>query len=155
MIQFGDCNSYLQPESGLEESTKEQPFALEPTAPHDEPARLPAAPHNSRVDSLPPEFLRLLSRRPQMPGDVIANRYKLVATLGNGGMGQVFVAENLSIGRRVAIKVLKADLLADATFRRRFQQEAEAIAAIEHKNVARFFDIVVGDPTFLVMEFVS
>jgi len=90
-----------------------------------------------------------------MPGDVIANRYKLLATLGNGGMGQVFVAENLSIGRRVAVKVLKAELLADATFRRRFQQEAEAIAAIEHKNVARFFDIVVGDPTFLVMEFVS
>jgi tRNA A-37 threonylcarbamoyl transferase component Bud32 len=69
-------------------------------------------------------------------------------------MGQVFVAENLSIGRRVAIKMLKAELLADPTFRRRFQQEAQAIAAIEHRNVARFFDLVVGDPTFLVMEFV-
>jgi tRNA A-37 threonylcarbamoyl transferase component Bud32 len=96
----------------------------------------------------------VLSRRPLSPGDVIANRYKLVETLGNGAMGQVFIGEIQSIGRRVAIKVLKPQLLADAQFRRRFQQEAEAVAAIEHRNVARFFDLVVGDPTFLVMEYV-
>ena len=89
-----------------------------------------------------------------MIGDVVAGRYKLQETLGNGAMGQVFIAESLSIGRRVAIKMLKAELLADASFRKRFQQEAQAIAAIEHRNVARFFDLVVGDPTFLVMEFV-
>ncbi len=69
-------------------------------------------------------------------------------------MGQVFVAENLAIGQKVALKVLKPDLLADATFRMRFQQEAEAIAAVEHRNVARFLDLVVGDPTFIVMEYV-
>src|SRR5262249_3893299 len=39
-------------------------------------------------------------------------------------------------------------------FRQRFQREAQAIASIEHPNVARFFDLVVGDPTFLVMEYV-
>src|SRR5437660_9834692 len=50
--------------------------------------------------------------------------------------------------------VLKAELLADASFRQRFQHESEAIAAIEHPNVARFLDLVVGDPTFLVMEYV-
>ena len=50
--------------------------------------------------------------------------------------------------------MLKPELLADAQFRQRFQHEAEAIAAIEHRNVARFFDLVVGDPTFLVMEYV-
>ena len=69
-------------------------------------------------------------------------------------MGQVFVAENLAIGQKVALKVLKPELLADATFRMRFQQEAEAIAAVEHRNVARFLDLVVGDPTFIVMEYV-
>jgi predicted Ser/Thr protein kinase len=89
-----------------------------------------------------------------MPGDVIAGRYQLIEALGNGSMGQVFVGEIQSIGRRVAIKVLKPQLLVDAQFRRRFQQEAEAVAAIEHRNVARFFDLVVGDPTFLVMEYV-
>ena len=128
--------------------------ALEPTSPSDEPSRLPAIPGGSRVDQLPQDFLQVLSRRPLLPGDVIASRYRLVETLGNGAMGQVFIGEILSIGRRVAIKVLKPELLVDAQFRRRFQQEAEAVAAIEHRNVARFFDLVVGDPTFLVMEYV-
>ena len=129
-------------------------FATEPTSPSEEPSRLPAIPGGSRVDTLPQDFLQVLSRRPLLPGDVIASRYKLVETLGNGAMGQVFVGEIQSIGRRVAIKVLKPELLVDAQFRRRFQQEAEAVAAIEHRNVARFFDLVVGDPTFLVMEYV-
>jgi tRNA A-37 threonylcarbamoyl transferase component Bud32 len=130
-------------------------FALEPTSPSDdEPSRLPAIPGGSRVDNLPQDFLQVLSRRPLLSGDVIAGRYKLIETLGNGAMGQVFVGEIQSIGRRVAIKVLKPELLVDAQFRRRFQQEAEAVAAIEHRNVARFFDLVVGDPTFLVMEYV-
>jgi serine/threonine-protein kinase len=133
---------------------KEHGFELDRALDSDEPPRLPAAPGVSRVDTLSEDFLRFLSRRPYAIGDVIAGRYKLIETLGDGAMGQVFVAENLSIGRRVAIKMLKPELLADAQFRKRFQQEAQAIAVIEHRNVARFFDLVVGDPTFLVMEFV-
>ena len=120
-----------------------------------EPAGLPQPPRGvSRVDSLPEEFVKLLQRRPLLLGDVLAERYRLVETLGDGAMGTVFVAENLSIGRKVAVKVLKPELLTNADFRRRFQQEAEATAAIEHRNVARFLDLVVGDPTFLVMEYV-
>jgi serine/threonine protein kinase len=70
-------------------------------------------------------------------------------------MGKVFVAEDGVMGRRrVAVKLLKPELLAEASFRKRFQHEAMAIAVIEHRNVARFIDLVVGDPTFLVMEFV-
>ncbi|HEX6837548.1 MAG TPA: hypothetical protein VF334_13300, partial [Polyangia bacterium] len=98
--------------------------ALEPTSPSDEPSRLPAIPGGSRVDQLPQDFLQVLSRRPLMPGDVIASRYKLQETLGNGAMGQVFIGEILSIGRRVAIKVLKPELLANPEFRARFQNEA-------------------------------
>src|SRR5205807_7097975 len=109
----------------------------------------------SRVEDLPDEFIRLLQRRPILVGSVLVGRYKLVEALGDGAMGQVFVAENLAIGKRVAIKVLKPELLADATFRQRFQHEAEAMAAIDHRNVARFLDLVVGDPTFLVMEYVK
>jgi tRNA A-37 threonylcarbamoyl transferase component Bud32 len=108
----------------------------------------------SRVDTLPDEFIKLLQKSELAIGDVIAGRFKLVEPLGDGAMGQVFVAENLAIGRKVAIKVLKNELLADPSFRQRFQQESEAIAAIEHRNVARFLDLVVGDPTFLVMEYV-
>src|SRR5437868_3166011 len=104
---------------------------------------------------MPEDFVMLLSRRRHFIGEVIAGRYKLVERLGVGAMGQVFAAENLAIGRRVAVKVLKAELLADADFRKRFQREAEAIAAIDHRNVVRFLDLVVGDPVFLVMEYLT
>jgi tRNA A-37 threonylcarbamoyl transferase component Bud32 len=118
---------------------------------------LPAPPRAgvSRVDTLPDSFVQLLQRRPVLIGDVISARYKILQALGDGAMGQVFVAENLAIGKRVALKVLKPELLMDAVFRQRFQHEAEAMAAIEHRNVARFLDLVVGDPTFLVMEYVK
>ena len=121
-----------------------------------EPDTAPRPPLSaSRVDKISEEFARLLSRRQQRIGEILGNRYRIVDQLGDGGMGQVFVAENLSIGNRVAIKVLKAEFLADAAFRQRFQHEAEAIAAVEHQNVGRLYDLVVGDPTFLVMEYLK
>jgi serine/threonine-protein kinase len=119
-----------------------------------EPEWLPSPPGVSRLDTLPEDFIAALSRRPLAPGDVLAGRYKLIESLGDGAMGQVFVAENLAIGRRVAVKLLKPELLIDRSFRLRFQQEATATAAVEHRNVARFFDLVAGDPTFLVVEYV-
>jgi serine/threonine protein kinase len=108
----------------------------------------------SRVDTLPEEFAKLLGHKRPEAGEVIGNRFKLIEKLGGGAMGDVFIAENVAINVRVAVKLLKPDLLADSHFRQRFQREAQAIASIEHPNVARFFDLVVGDPTFLVMEYV-
>jgi serine/threonine protein kinase len=118
--------------------------------------KLPKIPRRgfSRVDTLPDGFLQVLEKKPLAPGDVIGERYQLIEKLGDGAMGQVFVAENQGIGKRVAVKVLRHELLQDSEFRQRFQREAEAIAAIEHRNVARFLDLVVGNPTFLVMEYV-
>src|SRR4051794_9193654 len=108
----------------------------------------------SRVDTMPDGFAKLIGQQALGAGDVIGGRYKLIKSLGNGGMGQVLVAENVSIGMRVAVKLLKPELLANPEFRQRFQNEAQAVAAIEHPNVARFFDLVVGDPTFIIMEYV-
>lgn len=110
--------------------------------------------HLSRIDSISDEFLRLLTTAPPEVGDVLDERYKIVERLGDGAMGHVFVAETLAFGRRVAVKILRPELLASASFRQRFQQEAEAVAKIDHPNVARFLDLVVGNPTFLVMEYV-
>lgn len=87
-------------------------------------------------------------------GAVIGGRYRVLELLGEGGMGQVFIAENMSIGLRVAIKVLRPELLAKAAFQTRFQREAQAIATIDHPNVVRFLDLVLGYPVFLVMELV-
>jgi serine/threonine-protein kinase len=108
----------------------------------------------SRVDTLPEHFADMMRRNRLAVGDVIGERYQIVQLLGLGAMGQVFVAENLAIGIRVAVKLLKPELLANADFRRRFQHEAQAVAAVQHACVARFHDLIVGDPTFLVMEYV-
>ncbi|HEY2743126.1 MAG TPA: serine/threonine-protein kinase [Polyangia bacterium] len=108
----------------------------------------------SRIDTLPDGFEKLIGRTELIAGEVIGGRFKLIKSLGSGGMGEVFVAENISIGMRVAVKLLRPELLANPEFRQRFQNEAQAVASIEHPNVARFFDLVVGDPTFIVMEYV-
>jgi serine/threonine-protein kinase len=143
------------PQPGLATSAGEEPFAglMDDTA-VEGAVRLPKQAGVSRVDTLPEDFARLLGQKPHAPGAIIGGRFKLVEKLGGGAMGDVFVAENLAIGVRVAVKLLKPDLLADPHFRQRFQREAQAIASIEHPNVARFYDLVVGDPTFLVMEYV-
>lgn len=120
----------------------------------DAPATRKLSTGPKRIDSVSDDFATLVSERPLSVGQTIGERYWLLEHLGDGGMGQVFVAENVAIRRRVAVKVLRPDLLADADFRKRFQVEAEAIAAIEHRNVARFYDLVVGDPTFMVMEYI-
>ncbi len=69
-------------------------------------------------------------------------------------MGQVFVAENTAIHVEVAVKVPRRDLIENLEFRRRFQVEATAVAAVDHPNVARFIDLGIGDPSYLVMEYV-
>jgi len=108
----------------------------------------------SRLETLPDGIIEKLRRKSFVNGEIIASRYRLKSLLGTGAMGQVFVAENLATNFEVAVKLLKADLIASSEFRQRFQKEAEAVGSISHQNVARFFDLVVGDPTFLVMEYV-
>jgi serine/threonine-protein kinase len=118
------------------------------------PLRISTPEQLSRVDTLTEDFARLLGQARIDVGSVIGGRYKLLERLGKGGMGEVYLAENLAIGLKVAVKLLQPDLLQKVDFRRRFQREAEAIAAVVHPNVARFLDLVVGDPTFIVMEHV-
>ena len=88
-------------------------------------------------------------------GEIVGGRYRLRAPIGSGGMGQVYLAELLPTGEKVAVKALKPELNADDGSRKRFEQEARALAAIRHPNVARFFELVLGDPTLLVTEFVE
>ncbi|MDB4971249.1 MAG: protein kinase [Myxococcales bacterium] len=108
----------------------------------------------SKLEALPEGFAQGIREQVE-PGDIIGERYRIVRPIGHGAMGKVFLAENLAIGLRVAVKLLKPELLANPDFRLRFKHEAEAVAAIQHQNVARFLDLIVGDPTFLVMEHVE
>jgi DNA-binding response OmpR family regulator/tRNA A-37 threonylcarbamoyl transferase component Bud32 len=84
----------------------------------------------------------------------ILDRYALTRVLGEGGMGTVFEAFDEKLDRVVAVKVVKPEHFQNATVRRRFVQEANAIAAIRHPNVVDLFDSGdLGDGSmFLVME---
>jgi serine/threonine protein kinase len=68
-------------------------------------------------------------------------RYKIVSSLGAGGMGEVFLAEDSKLGRRVALKILSSKISADIIHLDRFRQEAQAASALNHPNIITVFDI--------------
>ncbi len=90
-----------------------------------------------------------------MVGTTLAH-YRVLSLLGRGGMGEVFLAEDLALGRKVALKVLPPNLAGDADRQRRFDQEARAIAALNHPGIVTIYGIErFGDATILAMEFVD
>jgi serine/threonine-protein kinase len=91
---------------------------------------------------------------------LIAGRYRLIAPLGVGGGGKVFLAQDEELDRRVAIKVLLEHLVEDPAFLKRFRAEAKAAAALNHPNVMHLYDVGEDSSTgrpipFLVMEFLG
>jgi eukaryotic-like serine/threonine-protein kinase len=83
-------------------------------------------------------------------------KYKVLEKIGVGGMGQVFLCEHKLMRRRVAVKVLPPQKGADEASRERFYREARAVAALDHPNIVRAFDIDADDNLhFLVMEYVD
>lgn len=86
-----------------------------------------------------------------MTGTNICN-YRVQEKLGEGGMGAVYRAEDLRLGRYVALKFLSAPMRTDEWARRRFRCEAQAAAAVNHPNVCRVYDFVeAGSELFIVM----
>jgi eukaryotic-like serine/threonine-protein kinase len=90
------------------------------------------------------------------PGTNVGGRYTIKALVGRGGMGAVYGAHDLRLGRDVALKVLREDLAADPGERARFVREGQIAAQIVHPNVVRTYD-AGDDPIgpFLVQEFLS
>jgi serine/threonine protein kinase/tetratricopeptide (TPR) repeat protein len=84
--------------------------------------------------------------------------YEVVAELGAGGMGTVYLARDLHLNRNVAIKVLPEGFRHDADRLKRFQREAEMLAKVQHPNIATLFDYdreTSAAPRYLVMEYVA
>jgi eukaryotic-like serine/threonine-protein kinase len=77
---------------------------------------------------------------PDLTGKTLGD-FHVLRRLGEGGMGQVFLAEQLSLKRKVALKLLKADLAANATALQRFKAEAEAVARATHANIVQVYAI--------------
>jgi tRNA A-37 threonylcarbamoyl transferase component Bud32 len=91
----------------------------------------------------------------QFRGFLLGN-YRVLDQIGAGGMGAVYLCEHRSLARRVAIKVLPPDRCQDALTVERFYREARAVAALNHPNIVRAFDVdSVGNLHFLVMEYVE
>ena len=89
-------------------------------------------------------------------GRVLGNRYRLVAALGSGASAHVFLAEDMVLQRRVAVKVLQPALARDEAFLRRFRAEARSVAALNHPHVLRVFDWGEGeDGPYLVLEYLE
>ena len=90
------------------------------------------------------------------PGEIIAERYRVVALAGRGGMGEVYRAEDLKLSQIVAIKFLPASLSKDAGALARFHSEVRIARQVSHPNVCRVFDIGDADGVpFLTMEYVD
>ena len=83
-------------------------------------------------------------------------KYVLLSHLGSGGMSNVYLVRHIHMGRRVAIKVLPKARLEDRFYLDRFYLEAKAVAALDHPNIVRAYDIdSAGDTHYLVMEYVA
>ena len=79
--------------------------------------------------------------------------YEIIATIGAGGMGEVYRARDTRLARDVAIKVLPEAFATDPDRRERFEREAQAVAALSHPNIVAVFDTGVDDGhAFVVME---
>lgn len=82
--------------------------------------------------------------------------YAILRRLGQGGMGQVYLAEQLTLNRKVALKVLKPELADDANAMARFKLEAEAVAKATHSNIVQVYDFGQADgQTYMVLEYVD
>jgi serine/threonine protein kinase len=98
----------------------------------------------------------LLSEGRFLPGHLIAGRYRIIALLGKGGMGEVYRADDLTLGQPVALKFLPDQAARDEGLLERFRKEVRIARRISHPNVCRVYDVgeEVGH-TFFTMEYVD
>src|SRR6266853_2592852 len=83
-------------------------------------------------------------------------RYEIRSKIGAGGMGEVYLAQDTKLDRKVALKILPADLATNKDRMRRFEQEAKSAAALNHPNIAHIYEIGESDNVnFIAMEFID
>ena len=89
-------------------------------------------------------------------GQKINDRYEIVKSIGEGGMANVYLANDTILERKVAVKVLRGDLSADDKFIRRFEREAQSVSNLSHPNIVEVYDVGVEDNQhYIVMEYIE
>lgn len=89
-------------------------------------------------------------------GQKINDRYEIVKSIGEGGMANVYLADDKILERKVAVKVLRGDLSADDKFIRRFEREAQSVSNLSHPNIVEVYDVGVEDGNhYIVMEYIE
>lgn len=89
-------------------------------------------------------------------GQKINERYEIIKSIGEGGMANVYLAEDTILGRKVAIKVLRGDLENNEKFIRRFQREAKSVSDLSHPNIVEVYDVGEEEGQhYIVMEYID
>src|SRR5712671_8077635 len=91
-----------------------------------------------------------------MVGRVFLGRYEAIRLLGEGGMGKVYLARQVDLGRQVVVKVMHEHIAQDPRFRERFQRETLLMARFQHPYVVALYDASLNDPLgpCIVMEYI-
>src|SRR6202035_4104963 len=88
--------------------------------------------------------------------DEIISHYRIVEKLGRGGMGEVYLAEDKQLGRRVAIKVLPAEIATNQSARQRLLREAQTAATLDHPNICAIYEVgEEGGYSFIVLQYIE
>src|SRR5881628_1437736 len=95
-----------------------------------------------------------------MNRDLSANttlsHYRIISKIGAGGMGEVYLAEDTRLHRKVALKILSAEIAANQDRMRRFNQEAQSAATLNHPNIAHMYEIGESKGVhYIAMEFID
>jgi serine/threonine-protein kinase len=92
-----------------------------------------------------------------LTGHVLGDRYRLLSVLGEGGMGTVYLAEHVTIGKQLAVKVLGLEFSQQESYRIRFLREAQSISRIAHENVVEVtdFGVAPNGSLYIVMEYLQ
>ncbi len=92
----------------------------------------------------------------ELEANMNLSHYRIVSKIGAGGMGEVYLARDTKLDRRVALKILPADVASNRDRMDRFIREAKSAAALSHPNIAQIFEIGKHDGThYIAMEFVE
>lgn len=91
-----------------------------------------------------------------LPGRLLAGRYRIIALLGKGGMGEVYRADDLTLGQAIALKFLPDAAVMDEGLQERFRNEVRIARRVSHPNVCRVYDVgEVDGQTFFTMEYID